>query len=951
MRTLPSLLLCTFCLASSLAAQSWKVDPSKIREAAQDSTGQVWGINLAGGGSLSRWDASAWKPLTPAGVPEHSQLTGLARGSDGAVYGVWNDGADTLVTRHEGATSKVLARFTGRLRDRPHIFVDVGGNAWVTEQGKRIFRVTPAGEAECVYAIPDGQFREEGRPQNDHSPFNPIYATADARGRIWFWSDYLAGRTKWASLQGVLIFDGEKFEHHPQIAGIPDKRFSIVAPDDADHMWLAVADDQLYRIDIHTFTATPARAPDSQAFAYVQEIFRAGQDTYVVSGPVTQPVPEISGNGRSSVLWRLRNGAWTRVVNGIDMGWNSYRQAARPFVATEGNLWLGAFASGPWFIPQGEGNPVLVDWRYGNPLDGSEGLFLLPDGRLLISSPQQGSLAASPADLLATFEAPPEVRELNPTHLLIQDARGHLLGVLATAGNAFSDWDGHRWTEHTFPHPFKAGEIWQAMEDSLGRTWFLARSEGEKSYAPPVITSTDPNVFAVGQPVTVILTGTNFGTNTPGLKIAGVTLAGPPTILSHSDTKLEFRMTITAPGADGKVNFWITPNGYGENHTYLGPKGVSVAIFDPQRGSFETFPTYTEALQAQLPLRKDFHLKPNCCLVPSFTSDGRICYLDESPQVRYFDGQMWQQWAPSDITGLQNIEAVWPPFFDRAGNLAVTVDEKTWEYTKAGGWRATRFEPWPGSDEEKRAPAPMRSFGCGFSKPDSVARDHLGTYWLTYQRQLYRAITGLCVAQFSPQDRQPFIDSRTVRRAYIDPAGDAFLETWFNTTPLFGEYVIMSIRRPPSPPKLRAAADAEGSIHLHLVPPTEGKVKLTWRVNGGEWNIPTQKREATLPWLPNGQYRIEAATVDDRLQIGPTPAVAEVEIHVDPRKQVLDLIEKLNDPDYSVRDAAVAALVRQPALALPLLQSAREKADPHQRWWIDAAIQQIQEHLGRDKQP
>jgi hypothetical protein len=47
----------------------------------------------------------------------------------------------------------------------------------------------------------------------------------------------------------------------------------------------------------------------------------------------------------------------------------------------------------------------------------------------------------------------------------------------------------------------------------------------------------------------------------------------------------------------------------------------------------------------------------------------------------------------------------------------------------------------------------------------------------------------------------------------------------------------------------------------------------------------------------------------------------------------------------------VAALLRQPALALPLLRSAREKADADQRWWIDAAIQQIEESLSTNKKP
>jgi len=83
----------------------------------------------------------------------------------------------------------------------------------------------------------------------------------------------------------------------------------------------------------------------------------------------------------------------------------------------------------------------------------------------------------------------------------------------------------------------------------------------------------------------------------------------------------------------------------------------------------------------------------------------------------------------------------------------------------------------------------------------------------------------------------------------------------------------------------------------------------------------------------------------------PKPAVAEVEISAGNQESLAALIEQLKDPDYSVRDAAVAGLVRQPALALPLLQSAREKAAPDQRWWIDAAIQRIKEVNSTKKEP
>jgi hypothetical protein len=205
------------------------------------------------------------------------------------------------------------------------------------------------------------------------------------------------------------------------------------------------------------------------------------------------------------------------------------------------------------------------------------------------------------------------------------------------------------------------------------------------------------------------------------------------------------------------------------------------------------------------------------------------------------------------------------------------------------------------------------------------------------------------VPQFSSDQRQPFGDSRTIKTALIDPAGNAFLETYFLAHPDIGEYVIVNARPPLPQTKMRASVETSGIVKLHFETQVKGKVWFTWRVDGGPWTPPTESAETAVDGLANGRLRIEAAALDDRLQIDPIPAAAEVTIHVDPQKQLATLFEQLKDPNYSVREAAVAALVRQPALALPLLQSAREKAGPDQRWWIDAAIQQIEETLSKNR--
>jgi streptogramin lyase len=856
MRTLQRLFLCLICLATSLAAQQWRVNTTKITDAVQDSTGQVWGAAYSEDLGLYRWEDNTWKSVAVSGVPGSSALA-LARGPEGAVYCLWSAGAEThAVTWHKGTTSKLVTSFTGHLEDRPFVFVDPNRNVWLTERGRHIFRITPQGTAECVYTIADYQFHEYGRPVNDQSTINPVFATADARGRIWFWSDCLAWGTNVAALEGVLIFDGTKFEHHAYIAGVPDKKFSIVAPDDAGHMWLAVVDDQLYRVDIDNLTATPVPGPEPKAFRNVQKIFHADQETYLVSGTVWQPVPERTGYGRSGALWLRKEGKWEKLVNGLDMRPEHALHPFRPFLPSERGLWLGAFGVGPWFIPGGQGKPVLIDWHYADPLDGSEGLCQLPDGRLLIVSANQGSLAVKPADLLAASQAIPEISTLNPIRPFIQDARGHILGILATGTNALSDWDGKTWTDHALPSGFDPEHFWTFAADSMNRIWLL-------------------------------------------------------------------------PDAWGK----------------------SVAIFNPEHETFEIYPGYSEALLAQGAGREKFHLDTALFTVPSFTPDGRICYRDEWDRVRYFNGRNWLRWERKQIDAHSSLGLDGPAFFDRAGNVAVNIEGKTWEFTEAEGWHKTNFEHGLGTDVERLSlPAPTPPPGCEISHPESIVRDRMGTYWLTNRGQLYRAIPGLCLPQFSPQEHQPFIDSRTVKEVLSDLQGNVFLETSFLGNPPIREYVVLKARPPLPQTKLHATVEARGMVKLRFATQVKGKAWFTWRIDGGDWSPPTRATEATANWLAQGKHTIAAAALDERLQIDPNPPVAEVTIRVDTQAQIAALIEQLKDPNYSIRDAAVAALARQPTLALPLLQSAREKAGADQRWWIDAAIQQIKDRMAKDKQ-
>jgi len=721
MRTTLCLAVCIIVLESSLAAQPWRVDSTKIGGALQDSTGQIWGFGLHPNLGIYRWEGEKWLPISVAGMPNRIWPWAVARGPEGAIYFLWSDRATSLaVSRHQGSDSKLLVRFAGRLRDRPHIFVDPGGRIWITEQGRHIFRVTAAGKPECVYTIADNQYLEAGRPKSENWAFNPIYVTADGQDRVWFWSNSLAGKVDWASLAGVLVFDGVKFEHHPAIAGIAGKKFSVIDAADTQHMWIAVVDDQLYRVDTDAFAATPGvPEPGFTAFRDVQGVFRTPTKIYVVAGSNWQPVAERSGGGRFGTLWQGAGGTWTRLVNGLDMRPESFLQPSRPFLVTVDGLWVGAFGNGPWFLPARSAANQLIDWQYSYPFDGSEGLFQLPGGRLLIVSANQGSFAVRPANLLAAFQSPSDFSTLNPLRTLAQDARRHLWGVLSAGDSVLSEWDGRKWSEHPLPRSFPLAQSWDPNLDSSGRFWLPFRLAGGVGDPTPVISWNDPENFVSGSTTEGVHTfGTGFGTS----PVIGFSEPGVSCKQTYeSDTEVTCTLSLLPDVPGGSFDFIVTSRDYNGVPFDDGLGGIGTGIFDPARRTFQIYQAYDQALEAQLPLRGNLRLPSKFFKAPTFSSDGRIAYRETRSRLRYFDAGHWQEWTALDISHQANLEFLEPPFFDRAGNLAVHLQAQTWEFTHPKGWQPIAPEPNPAAVQEPAAPhLPVATCRTWIRRPKTV---------------------------------------------------------------------------------------------------------------------------------------------------------------------------------------------------------------------------------------
>jgi hypothetical protein len=95
---------------------------------------------------------------------------------------------------------------------------------------------------------------------------------------------------------------------------------------------------------------------------------------------------------------------------------------------------------------------------------------------------------------------------------------------------------------------------------------------------------------------------------------------------------------------------------------------------------------------------------------------------------------------------------------------------------------------------------------------------------------------------------------------------------------------------------------------------------------------------------------IEARAIDERLNVSATPAQAAFDITIEPERQIAGYVAKLENGDSSERTRAITALQRQPAIALRALRTARATANDDQRWWIDAAIQEMERQRLRPPQ-
>jgi hypothetical protein len=379
------------------------------------------------------------------------------------------------------------------------------------------------------------------------------------------------------------------------------------------------------------------------------------------------------------------------------------------------------------------------------------------------------------------------------------------------------------------------------------------------------------------------------------------------------------------PPHDGVINSLLT-----DNRNRVWAMGYEqVFLWQPNDAQWQRFPNFKSALEQCLQADPQFCLTNCADLQISFSGDGRVVMRETVPDynsVVYFDGHSWRKWPQKDVPSGY-------PQFDDHGIPVIHADDNVWQFDGIGWWLShpdpARVPPLPVS---YRIPEKIQMLA---SSAWRIVADNDGGFWFTLQGQLFRARAGLRIAVLG-RNEAAFCDDRSVRAAAVDRDGNVFLMTNYGSD---------CVWLPPLRPRPTTAMQTSirgDSFQARLEAHGAGKHWFVWRLDDGNWSDPTPQSEITLDFLPNGNHTFEARAIDDFLQVDLGAARKEFSVAVDRKNQVTAEITQLFDQDFAARNRAIIGLAEQPDLALPALKQRRTNATDAERWWIDAAIQEVE---------
>ena len=436
-------------LAVGLLATGSEKPPLSVEDAQLDSTGLLWAMSQSEHGQLFTFDGVHWSNVrVPFSKESRAIPAALGRFSDGAVACVWGTPENRVaISRHLGKESRVIAEIGAKIigsgpNHAP--FGDSHNRLWILDQTPQVIVVSAAGESRVAWDITDSECIN---PLDRHYSFNPLFATEDGLGRVWVWTNSADGGSNRASLNGILVFDGEKGERR-ELPGLSGKRLGPICRKDATHMYVSVLNDGIYEVAIDTLAAERIAEPAPKTVCCVQNLFVDGGALYVVTSHIFR-----------GALWRYLDGKWTELISEIDR----HSDARRPWLRwPSGGLILGGTPA-PWFIPD-RGKPMRMNWQTGFPVQRPGHLLLLPDKRLFALG--YGFFCGQPS-----FEPrSSRVTELRLDHSWTIDASGD---VWCAESGKLKRWDGAKWKEYPFPDGFAADNAGSPEADLEGRIWLM----------------------------------------------------------------------------------------------------------------------------------------------------------------------------------------------------------------------------------------------------------------------------------------------------------------------------------------------------------------------------------------------------------------------------------------------------------------------------------------------
>lgn len=436
--------------------------PSGLDDAAQDDTGLIWASNEGAPNTLFTFDGTHWSKI-PVSLGENAiaRPVGFGRFEDGAVGCLWQVTEDTMaVSRHLGDASKVIYHGPGEVPPGGFVLPVMGDSRnrlWLTGRSPLVRWVDGAGNTRVAHEIAP---RELVVLKEPFTKYNPVMTVEDPRGRVWIWSNAAAGGTMHASLDGILLCDGDTVTRQP-LRGLERRLLGAIARLDSQHMVVSVLQDGLYRVDVDTWEVMRIGDPRERAFHIVQNFFPFDGELYVLSW------------GQSGgQLWRLRGDTWTRRVNGFALSGSVDRPAL-----VDGETLLVAAARDVWLFRDGE-KPRELGWATGFPVEGVRRMFRLADGKIFALG-VRGFFCGD----YDTPAAPSRIREVFLSKEFVMDGGGSVWCVSARDPGYLRRWTGNTWQRFALPAGFKEEDSGEMIPDTAGRIWFLPRTrEGAALY-------------------------------------------------------------------------------------------------------------------------------------------------------------------------------------------------------------------------------------------------------------------------------------------------------------------------------------------------------------------------------------------------------------------------------------------------------------------------------------